>query len=138
MSPTQDVFLIRLTRLQPSQLMINAEKLALWRSRIEAADPFSVSPIPVKRLDGDRVMMDGHSRGLAAHLSGLDELPVYWETDDLDWDAYRICVGWCKKAGINTIPDLANRVVPPDVYQARWLDRCGRMQRKLAAERRNH
>jgi hypothetical protein len=68
-------------------------------------------------------------------LRGISEVRVYWEEDELDWDAYEVCVDWCKKEGINTIADLKERVIPSKEYQVLWLDRCEKMQRELEAKR---
>lgn len=127
-----ETFMIPLTGLQPSQLFINQEKLEAVRSHIDFSDIEVIPPIPVKSLDGRLVMTDGHTRAFAAHLAGLKMVPITYEQDDLDWEAYRICVGWCRESGITTIAELQNRVVDPADYQTLWLDRCERMQEGLA------
>jgi 16S rRNA (guanine(1405)-N(7))-methyltransferase len=60
---------------------------------------------------------------------------VYWENEELDWDAYEICVEWCKKEGIRTIADLKNRVVPQKDYETLWHRRCEEMQQSLEKEK---
>jgi hypothetical protein len=60
---------------------------------------------------------------------------VYWEEDELDWNAYEICVQWCEKEGVRTIADLKNRVVSPKEYEALWVNRCKKMQQELEAKR---
>lgn len=127
-----ETFMMPLTALQPSQLYINQEKLEAVRSRIDFSDIEMIPPIPVQSLDGRLVMTDGHTRAFAAHLAGLKMVPITYEQDDLDWEAYRICVGWCRDAGITTIAELQNRVVDPGDYQILWLDRCKKMQEGLA------
>jgi hypothetical protein len=97
--------------------------------------PESLEPIPVKEL-GDRVIFtDGHTRALAAFLCGLVEVRVFWDEDELDWEAYRICVEWCEAEGIRTIADLRDRVVSPEKYELLWLKRCKDMQQDLEARR---
>jgi hypothetical protein len=64
-------------------------------------------------------------------LAGLDEMPTYWDEDELDWEAYRICVRWCGEAGIRTVADLAGRVVDPETYERLWRRRCAEMHRAL-------
>ena len=54
----------------------------------------------------------------------------------MDWDAYRICVDWCRVEGIRTIMDLEGRVVSPSAYEELWLDRCRRVHERLAEMRR--
>ena len=86
----------KLDKMQPSQLFINSEKLALVIEALDA-DPKSLEPIPVKKIGDEVVFVDGHTRAFAAFLRRMLEVRVYWEEDELDWDAYKICVNWCKK-----------------------------------------
>lgn len=94
-------------------------------------DSKSIKPIPVKKLGDDIIFVDGHTRAFAAFLYGFSEVPVYWEYEELDWDAYKICVEWCKSEGIRTIADLKNRVIPQSEYEILWYERCEKMQRNL-------
>ena len=87
------------------------------------------------QLGKDVVSTDGHTRAFAAYLHGLSEIQVVWDEDDLDWEAYRICVEWCRREGIRSIADLRDRVVSPQQYQLLWLDRCHEMHQQLAARR---
>lgn len=123
--------------LQPSQLFINQEKLAVLQSKIDFSDPTNVPPIPIKKLDDQWVMTDGHTRAFAAHLAGISTVPVYLDEDELDWEAYRICVRWCQEAGIDTVASLADRVISDERYQKVWLDRCLQMQNRLAEKRKS-
>jgi len=49
----------------------------------------------------------------------------------LDWDAYKICVEWCKMERIQTIADLKNRVVPRNEYEKLWYERCEKCSKIL-------
>ncbi len=130
------VFWMALGDIQPSQLWVSAEKLAQVQERWPTIDAHTFPPIPVKRL-GDRVVMtDGHTRALAAYLSGLSQIRVCREEDDLDWEAYEICVAWCEVDGVRSVADLKNRVVSQDDYERLWYGRCRAMHQELAAERR--
>ncbi|HVP15933.1 MAG TPA: nucleotidyltransferase [candidate division Zixibacteria bacterium] len=104
--------------------------------RLPKSKPFSVKPIPVKKIGKQVVLVDGHTRAFAAFLFGLSDVAVYWEDEDLDWEEYEICVEWCKEEGIRTISDLKNRIVSDKDYQVLWLDRCERMQKDLEARRK--
>ena len=126
---------MRLDRVQPSQLYISTEKLAEIMKTFSPSSYRSLKPIPIKKLSGDIIFVDGHTRAFAAFLQGLSEVPIYWEYEELDWEAYEICVKWCKNEGIRTIADLKNRVVSKDDYEALWLNRCARMQAELKARR---
>jgi len=122
----------RLNELHPSQLYISTAKLA---EVLLSFDPAGIEPVPVKRLGDDLVMTDGHTRAFAAHLCGATEIATTPDEDGLDWEAYEVCVRWCKKEGIRWIGDLVGRVVGPDEYEVVWRGRCAAMHRELAAKR---
>lgn len=127
-----DVFRMTLAEIQPSQLFISTEKLA---AMLRGFDRSRMEPIPVKRLGDDVVMTDGHTRGFAAFLCGMQELPVVWDEDELDWEAYEICVEWCKEDGIRSVADLVGRVIGAAEYEERWLGRCRKMHEELEGKR---
>ncbi|MBS7653969.1 hypothetical protein KEJ43_02720 [Candidatus Bathyarchaeota archaeon] len=128
--------MMKLSEIQPSQLYICSEKLSEVMKAFDANNPESIEPIPIKKLGGDIIFVDGHTRAFAAFLCGFSEVPVYWEDEELDWDAYEICVEWCKSEGIRTIADLKNRVVPQSEYEILWYERCEKMQRELEEKRK--
>jgi len=125
----------RLDELQPSQLYISAAKLAAVQRDFDPRRPERLEPIPIQALAGRVIMTDGHTRALAAYRAGLAEVAVVWDEDELDWAAYQICVDWCLAAGIRTVADLHDRVVPADVYEVVWHQRCAEMQRGLERAR---
>ncbi len=125
------VFMMRLNAMQPSQLYICYEKLFEVMKKFNVNDPKSMEPIPVKRLGDEVVIVDGHTRAFAAFLCGFSEVPTYWEDEELDWDAYKICVEWCKMERIQTIADLKNRVVPQNEYEKLWYERCEKCSKIL-------
>jgi hypothetical protein len=139
-----ETFMMKLSKMQPSQLYISSKKLSAVMKTFDPNKPESLEPIPVKKLGEDIIFVDGHTRAFAAFLHNLSEVPVYWEDEELDWDAYEICVEWCKKEGIYTIGDLKNRVVPQRDYEILWYRRCEKMQqdletkRKKKASKKNH
>ncbi len=125
----------RLAELQPSQLFVSSEKLAQIIRGLDSDGLGSLEPLPIKELDGRVILTDGHTRALAAFMRGFDEVPVYWDEDELDWEAYRICVAWCQEAGVHTVLDLAGRILGPDDYELLWHERCRQMQQELASWR---
>ncbi|HNT77774.1 MAG TPA: GNAT family N-acetyltransferase [Anaerolineae bacterium] len=127
------VFLKSLDEIQPSQLFVSSGKLSYVMGRFDPPTSDSLDPIPVKMLDNDVIFTDGHTRALAAFLRGLPKVRVFWDEDDLDWEAYRICVEWCKTEGIFTIADLKERVISPEDYEVLWHARCREMQQNLEA-----
>jgi len=129
-------FMMKLDEIQPSQLYISSEKLAEVMKTFDPNEPKSIEPIPIKKLGNEIIFVDGHTRAFAVFLRGFPDVPVYWEDEELDWDAYEICVEWCKKEGVHTIADLKNRVVSQKDYEILWYRRCERMQQELEAKRK--
>ena len=110
-----------LDRVQPSQLYVSTSKLARVRQRFDLSRPESIAPVPVVRLCGKTVYTDGHTRAFAAFAAGLAQVPAYWDRDELDWAAYKICVRWCERADIHTVSDLAERVADDTSIQLVFL-----------------
>ena len=117
------------SRLQPSQFYINEAKLKILRMNF---DPALCDPVPVKELDGQLVMTDGHTRACFMILEGYRSIPVIRETADLNWQAYRINVRDCRKRGIRSALDLPRCIVPSDIFEENWNTYCDRVQSSLA------
>ena len=131
-----DTFEANLSDLQPSQLYICLDKLAEVERSMGCTQGWSMDPLPLKRLGPRIALTDGHTRALAAFRRGRSSLLAYWETDQLDWEAYEVCVQWCLQEGIHSVADLQSRVVTADQYEELWYKRCRAMHRRLAAQRR--
>ncbi|MFX0108597.1 MAG: hypothetical protein ACFE7R_09955 [Candidatus Hodarchaeota archaeon] len=131
-----EIFKLYLHEIQPSQLYISRVKLDAVINARKLGNPDAFEPIPVKEIDGEIVSTDGHTRGIAWLLEGYEEVEVEWETFDLDWEAYAICIQWCKDEGITSIPDLKNRIIEHSEYEVLWYERCRIMQEELASERK--
>jgi hypothetical protein len=123
--------MMNLYELQPSQLFLNLKKLEDILSWFKPEDINSYDAIPIKRLNNRTIFTDGHTRAYAAYLKGINEIKVYWDEDDLDWNAYQICVDWCINENINSIVDLEKRVIPDEEYKLLWLDKCRKMHDEL-------
>lgn len=121
------MFRLPVDTVQPSQLYICREKLAAVQREFNPRLPETLRPIPIKKLNGQWIFTDGHTRALAALCAGWSDLPVYEDPDELDWGAYAICVDWCLQEGITTIANLDRRVIPSEKYNILWLERCQRM-----------
>ena len=131
-------FWLPLSDIQPSQLYVSKGKLARVWDWWRPPHLKSFSALPVKRLKGRVIFTDGHTRAFAAYQMGFQHVPVYWDEDALDWEAYQICVDWCLDANIQTVMDLAGRMLTPEDYQHLWLDRCQTMQTALARRRQSN
>lgn len=129
------VFLMTLKDIQPSQLYISKKKLAKIQATLDPNDKESLEIIPVKKLRIDIVYSDGHTRAYVAHLLGWQEVRVEWETEDLDWEMYEVCVDWCKQAGISTIADLSSRVISHKDYEILWYERCNQLKIQMEEKR---
>lgn len=126
-------FFLPFSQIQPSQLYVSRPKLAYVEAQWSPACLTTLRPITVVLLDGHVIATDGHTRASAVYRAGFEAVPVVWDSDDLDWDAYRICVAWCRALGITTIPDLAGRLLSATAYDDLWVGLCNRMHAALAA-----
>lgn len=124
------IFELPIDQIQPSQLYISQAKLAGVHAWLEPDGLSHFTPIPVKELNGRIIYTDGHTRAFALYQKGVQTVPVYRDEDELDWEAYQICVDWCLEAGIRRIADLAGRILDEEAYKTLWLKRCAAMQQK--------
>ena len=118
-------FLIDLLSIQPSQLYINKKKLA------KILEEERERVIPIKQLNNKIIFTDGHTRAYAAYIQGKKQITVEWDDEELDWEAYQICVDWCIAEKITTITDLVDKIIEDEEYQILWLERCRVMQKEL-------
>ncbi len=126
-----NIFYKRLKDIQPSQLYLSREKLAIVDKCIKENGFDEKHPVPIIKIYDKIVLSDGHTRAYAAYTNGIDKIPVYWDDDQLNIEAYRICVDWCIKSGITSVADLKNRIVSSEKYKKLWLDRCKKMHEQL-------
>jgi adenosyl cobinamide kinase/adenosyl cobinamide phosphate guanylyltransferase len=130
-----DIFVMKLDQIQPSQLFVSSEKLSDVLRDYDRLKPELLEPLPVKKLGEEIVLTDCHTIALAAHLRGISDVRVYWDDEESDWEAYQICVDWCKKEGVHSIADLKKRVVPAKEFEVLWRERCKKMVQDLEAKR---
>jgi len=113
-----------LLELQPSQLYLNHKKL----EDLQDFDPKLAGPLPIQKLGETIFLTDGHHRAYLYYKQGYQELPVYWDTDELDLDFYGyIITNWCLEENIKTIIDLENRKLADVDYQKLWIERCQKL-----------
>jgi len=108
-----DNFKANLADLQPSQLYISAEKLREVERSLGSDELGTIDPLPLKGLGGRTVLTDGHTRAFAAYRQGWECVLVYWDTDELDWEAYEICVRWCLEEGIHSVAGGGHQAFRP-------------------------
>ena len=115
---------MEISKIHPSQLYISEQKLKKVQESLNPNQKVQYEPIPVKKLNGKMIFVDGHTRALALHLLGHNTIQVYLEYVDLDWELYEICVQWCIEENIHSIEDLAKRIIPHFLYEQLWYKRC--------------
>lgn len=130
-----NIFIMKLDQIQPSQLFVNSEKLSNALKDYDRLKPDLLEPLPVKKLGDEVILTDCHTIALVACLRGISEVRVYWEEEELDEEAYQICVEWCKKEGVHSVAHLKDRVVSPEQFDLLWLKRCKKMVQDLEAKR---
>lgn len=122
---------LNINEIMPSQLYISSEKLANLLNYIAETDIDQIDPLPIKRISNTIFYTDGHTRAYALAQRGIDKIPVYWEEDELDWEAYLNNVKWCRDNQINSVLDLKSRVISKDQYQVLWDQRCDLLHQQL-------
>lgn len=130
-----EIIELKILDIQPSQLFISDAKLKAIYGWLNIDNDYSYEPIPVKDLNGKIIFTDGHTRAFALYKLGIEKVRVIWDTDDLDWEAYQICVDWCVDEGIKNISHLNQRVLNNEEYELLWHDRCRQMQDELKKKR---
>lgn len=113
-------------QLRPTQLYLSSEKLEAVVEWFDFDDP-RYGALPAFTHDGDWYLADGHTRAFVAYLAGAETFRVERDDDvreEYDFEEYLTCIEWCSEAGVETIPDLCGRIVSPETYEERWLERC--------------
>lgn len=129
-------FEMDLDQIQPSQLYISKKKLTEIQKQFDSKKPNSLGVIPIKKLDDEIIFTDGHTRAFAAYLAGFKSIRVEWETEEMDWEMYQICVQWCKDDSILTIADLESRVIDHSEYEILWYKKCKDKQQEILDRRK--
>lgn len=130
------IFKMRILDIQPSQLYMSEKKLNEVFSWLNKNNIESYGPISIKKLNERIIFTDGHTRAFALYKMGVEEIHCVWDEDDLDLEAYQICVDWCIEEGITNISHLEKRVIKHDTYEMLWHDRCRKMQEELEEKRK--
>jgi hypothetical protein len=119
-------FHIKIQELQPSQLYICKEKYEKVMENIPIGKiTYEIyEPIPIKVINGENILLDGHTRTFWFSENNVDIIKVYWEFEEINMDIYSKCIEWCKEENIRNISDLKNRIILKDEYKIKWIKRC--------------
>ena len=91
---------IKLLDIQPSQFYISEEKLSGVKSWFDPKDLSNFEPLPIFEHGGKIFFTDGHTRALAAFLSGLKKVPLVWDSEnEIGITEYKICIKACEGRG---------------------------------------
>ena len=131
-----DINKIALLDIQPSQFYVSEEKILNIKKWFDPNDLSNFTPIPIKELDGRIIFTDGHTRAWTAFLSGVSHVPLVWDEDELDWEAYRICVDACIERGVCSVADFRGRVLSGADYKVKWNGWCDKMHAELELKRK--
>lgn len=122
-----DEFTVPIDEPRPSQLFVDAERLAGVFDWFDVDDP-AYDPIPVlpRPNEDGWYLTDGHTRAFVAWLAGAEDLRVVRDPDaaDLSLGVYERCLAWCDAEGVREVGDLAGRVVGRDRFLEEWVRRC--------------
>lgn len=126
-----DIHKIALLDIQPSQFYVSEEKIRNIKKWFNPNNLSNFTPIPIKEWNGRIIFTDGHTRAWVAFLSGLSHVPLVWDEDEMDWEAYQICVDACIKRGVCSVADFQGRVLSDHDYKIKWNGWCNKMHTEL-------
>ncbi len=121
--------------IQPSQFYLSIDKISCINQWFNPENLANFNPIPIKKLNGKVIFVDGHTRAFVAYKAGLKQIPVIWEEEEWDWDMYNLCVLACEKRNITSIADLEKRILDAGSYSEKWNTWCNTVHEVLALQR---
>ncbi|MBQ9552664.1 MAG: hypothetical protein IJU96_07850 [Clostridia bacterium] len=113
-----------------SQLYISEDKIKNVLAWFRKNDFSHYAPLPVHDFGNDRLTLtDGHTRAYVAWQSGISEIPVKYDSDDIvasdeGIKLYQNDIAWCDRFNLKSVCDLAGRIVSGSEYKRLWEDRC--------------
>lgn len=129
-----EMFYISIDELGVSQLYLNQEKIdnvLAWFNPL-IIDEYEPLPVHDFSKKGKYVLKDGHTRAYVLYKSGVSQIPVVIDNDeivacDFGIKSYKEYIEWCNRLCINTVKDLENRIVTNQEYEFLWIERCDRL-----------
>ena len=126
-----DISKLTLLDIQPSQFYVSEEKIHEIKLWFDKNDLTNFTPIPIKELNGRIIFTDGHTRAWVAYTVGLKIVPLIWDEDDLDWEAYQMCVDACVERNVHTVADFEGRILSGVDYKEKWDSWCDSLHESL-------
>ena len=132
-----------LLELGLSQIYLNERKIAVIERWFNLNDMSIFEPLPVRDFGNGRyTLTDGHSRAYVAYKSGLTQIPIVYDNDDMvagkiGQMLYRADIEWCNRFYIENISHLENRILTCEEYQQLWIGRCDRSYELLTQTTEN-
>lgn len=111
---------IMLSDVIPEQLTVDCEKYKVADSWIKKPEDIVITCID---FDGKKVCIDGYSRLMVAYNRGYDSVYMHLD-EEYNKDFIENCLKWCREGEVNTIADLADRIVSPEEHKTIWIDKC--------------
>jgi hypothetical protein len=127
-----DTFSIPLASLQPSQFCLSINKLQTVLSTVDIS---RLRPFPVRSICGNYALTDNHHTAFLTFLMGKLDAEVWYDTDDMDWEAYERSVNECRSRGVRQLADFIGRLVSHVEYENTWCAWCDEMHELLEKER---
>lgn len=122
--------LVPIDQLGLTQIYLNQEKVEKNRQLLQQEGYKNYLPIAVYEIfPGKLHIIDGHTRSFLLQQAGVKEievafLPAAEIENPVMRPFYETCVKWCAKAGVETIDDLARKIIPADEFLIAWITRC--------------
>lgn len=127
-----EIFELPILEIGVSEMYLNQRKLDAVKDMTQQEGFTEFGPLPVHDFgDGKYVLTDGHHRAFVAWQMGRPTLKVYADSDPntvskLPQRMYKMCIEWCRAAGVENVSQLQNRIMQPPIFEFFWLERCRR------------
>jgi len=112
--------------------------LNIGKYEIVSSSPQEEFPLPVIEINGHYFLTDGHTR---AYISENNEIEVYLDEDisesKIQSQAYQAFIKWTQAEGVNSVDDLADRIISEKQFKEIWIKRCEGHYTEIAKEEEN-
>lgn len=116
---------VHLLDLQPSNWYLNQAKLERIREAWASGNQADLPPVLITQINEKLCLIDGHSRAYAAYENNSQRISAifeYLESIEGCAELYRHVYEEAQRMGLQTIADLAARILSPDDHKRLWID----------------